>query len=128
MSAEINKSLLSKKFEGFPKDLLQSAKSLSDLGIADVAWQYEDAVKALDWYISHSYAILGGDVYRSEGEYFIITYDSWYINQEKLPWEQYVQISRNKAFSYMETYFQRNGNNYYYTLVAARQSWKMGLP
>jgi hypothetical protein len=54
--------------EHFPEELLETAYSLEVLHIGGVAWNYEDAIKAIHAFVGVQYAILGGDVYRKEDE------------------------------------------------------------
>jgi len=110
--------------EHFPEELLETAYSLEVLHIRGVAWNYEDAIKAIHAFVDAQYAILGGDVYRKEHETLVPTFDSWYLNQQTLTWEEYVDESRKAALSYIEMYYRRNGEMYYYAPVAAEKGWK----
>ena len=102
----------------FPEELLDAAYSLQAVQVNEVAWRYEDALQAIQAIADAHYAILGGDVYREEHDQLVSTYDSWYLNQQELAWDDFVKESRKKALSYIEMYSRRNGEKYYYTLSA----------
>ena len=110
--------------EHFPEKLLEAASAIEGVYAGGVAWKYEDAMKAIHAIADAHYAILGGDVYRKEHDKLVSTYDSWYLNQQALSWEEYVEESRKKALSYIEMYDRRNGKMYYYAPVTAEEGWK----
>lgn len=108
----------------FPDELLYSGNSLLDMGSTEIAWRYKEVIKAIDWYAAHDYAILGEDILREENGQFVYTYDNWYLNQGKLDWTKYVEESKQKTLSYINNYYQRNGDDYYYVLTVAPKGWK----
>lgn len=110
--------------EHFPKELLNAAYSLLDLGSKEVAWKFEDAIKATQWFAEHDYIILGGDVYYKDNEHFVITYDNWYLTDDEVDRPQNVEDGKRKTLSYIEMYHHRNGDAYYYTLLAVPKGWR----
>lgn len=102
----------------FPMDLLDSGCSLQSVGVSEIAWPYEDAIKVIKFLTSRGYAILGGDVYlRSDGK-LTSTCDSWYATKDmSMPWEQFVVESMRIAVSYIELYHERNGGGFLYSIV-----------
>lgn len=107
--------------DGFPQELINTAIDLRVFEIEEIAWEYEDAIKVAHYYAQNNYAILGGDVYGKERDQFIITYDNWYLNQNGLPWEEYVEASRKRTITYIDNYHNRNGDEYCYAFVATNQ-------
>jgi hypothetical protein len=102
----------------FPVLLFNSGKSLEQLGISGVAWDWENAIKVVEFLCSCKYAILGGDVYGVADDKLKVTYDSWYENKdEKQSKERFIEETKNKAISYIKKYYERNGGNFYYSIV-----------
>lgn len=42
-----------------PKDLIDSAKSLEHIGVSEMAWDWENAIRAIEFLYQCNYAILG---------------------------------------------------------------------
>lgn len=102
----------------FPTILLSSGKSLECLGISEMAWDWKNAIKVIEFLCAFNYAILGGDVYRVADDKFEVTYDSWYINKNvQQSREIFIEETKNKAISYIKQYHERNGENFYYSIV-----------
>lgn len=78
------------------------------LGIFEVAWTYDDVMEVLTQLEKEKIIILGGDVLNKNLEY---TYDNWYY-QEK-DYIGSIEYTRN----YINSYYQKNGNDFYYVLV-----------
>ena len=102
----------------FPVILFNSGKSLEQLGISEMAWNWENAIKVIEFLCAFNYVILGGDVYRAVDDKFEVTYDSWYVNKNvKQSRERFIEETKNRAISYIKQYYERNGENFYYSIV-----------
>lgn len=102
----------------FPEELLNLAKSLEHLGISEVAWDWQNAIRTVDFLCGCNYMILGGDVYKSSNGKLKSTYDSWYLNKDVTrSREQLLQESKDKAISYINKYHDMYGEDFYYSLV-----------
>lgn len=102
----------------FPEELFDLAKSLEHLGISEMAWDWQNAIKVVEFLCTCNYAVLGGDVYRLINGNLESTYDSWYINKDEIKSrEEFVEEVRNRAISYISQYHDGNGEDYYYSVV-----------
>ncbi len=98
-----------------PKDLIDSAKSLEHIGVLEMAWDWENAIKAIEFLYQCNYAIFGGDVYKGNLE---ATYDSWYINKDEAKSRhEFIKQAKDKAISYINQYHDTNGDDFYYAIV-----------
>lgn len=98
-----------------PRELIASAKSLEHIGISEMAWDWQNAIKAVEFLCQCKYAVLGGDVYNGNLE---STYDSWYINKDDAKSsDEFIKQARDKAISYIKQYHDINGNEFYYSIV-----------
>ena len=80
-------------------------------------WKYKDVLEVIEVLKQNSYCILGGDILNSKLEY---TYDNWYFKEyDNMSYAQSVLESANQTIDYIDRYYKRNGNSYYYILVAA---------
>lgn len=101
--------------EDLPKELSDSAKSLEHIGISEMAWDWQNAIKAVEFLYQCNYVVLGGDVYNGHLE---STYDSWYINKDEAKSrEEFIRQARDRAVSYISQYHDTNGDEYYYSIV-----------
>ncbi len=102
----------------FPRELINSAKSLKHLGILEIAWDWQNAIKAIEYLSKYNYVVLGGDVYNKNLE---PTYDSWYINKNEIKSkEEFIIQAKKKAISYIIQYHDKNGDEYFYSIVYER--------
>lgn len=102
----------------FPKELFNTANSLKHLGISDVAWDWQNAIKVIMLIYKSNHAVLGGDIYRMTNAGLTSTYDSWYFNQANAKsWHEYVAESKDKAISYIKKYHNINGEDFYYSVI-----------
>lgn len=99
----------------FPKELIEFGYSLEPMGISEIVWKSEDAIKVIIFLTSKGYAILGGDVYSINEKGLKATYDSWYINKSIS--QSLLEESRKKAFEYISEYAKINGDNYLYSII-----------
>jgi hypothetical protein len=103
------------KYSFLPTEYLSVGKSLEDMGISEIAWKSQDALKVIDYLAKKGHAILGGDVYAYSDNEIESTYDSWYSNKSIS--ESVVQESRKRAFEYIIEYNKNNGDNYLYSII-----------
>ena len=102
----------------FPGDLFKSAYSLEHFGIVELAWKWLEAIKVVEFLCKKNCAVLGGDVYSLVDGELTSTYDSWYINKDKSQsWHEFVNESKIKAVSYIESYQVRNGEDFYCSII-----------
>ncbi|OFF79393.1 hypothetical protein BJM37_06335 [Listeria monocytogenes] len=99
-----------------PKSTWSKKINLEDsVGASEVAWHYSDIVQVINILTRNGYIILGGDVYRLLNDSIEVTYDNWYINAEKT--EEGIRLSEEKAKDYLESYYERFGENFIYSIV-----------
>jgi len=102
----------------FPGELLNKAKTLEHFGIAEMAWDWQNAIAVVEFLCEYNYAVLGGDVYRLINGDLESTYDSWYINKDVAKSrEQFIGETKDRAISYINQYHERNGDDCYYSVV-----------
>lgn len=105
----------------FPDALLQGAQDLRIVGSNDVAWQRPSALRAIAWLAEGRFAILGGDVYGVDEQGIRITGDNWSCNWPEagayMDWDTYVLHAAEEARAYIDFYHQRNGDDYFYSVV-----------
>jgi hypothetical protein len=100
-----------------PPELLQQARSLAALGLAEVAWPRPAALSILEWMRGRRYAVLGGDVLQVSDNRLVHTYDSWH--SDPLPaesFETYASRSLDDTLGYLKAYPDRE---HLYVLVVA---------
>lgn len=85
----------------------------------DAAWHYEEVKRVIRYLTEQNYAILGGEVYGEKDGESIFRGDNWYLNRKPLttPWQEYVKQSSEKAHAYIDFFYERNGEGYYYVLT-----------
>ncbi|EAD5867980.1 hypothetical protein OPJ22_002184 [Listeria innocua] len=99
-----------------PKSTWSKKINLEDsLGVNEVAWHYSDIVQVINILTRNGYIILGGDVYQLLNDSIEVTYDNWYINAEKN--KEGIRLSEKKAKDYLESYYERFGENFIYSIV-----------
>ncbi|MBC2012520.1 hypothetical protein HCB13_06505 [Listeria marthii] len=99
-----------------PKSTWSKRIDLEDgLGVNEVAWHYSDVVQVINILTRNGYIILGGDVYQLLNNSIEVTYDNWYINAEENA--EGIRLSEEKAKGYIESYFERFGENFIYSIV-----------
>jgi hypothetical protein len=101
-----------------PPFLVERAISLEEIGVHEFVWNWSDALSVIDILISNRIMILGGDVYSLEKNRFRSTGDSWYINSTCfIPAESDLINSRSISTNYINSYVEKNGENYYFSIV-----------
>lgn len=96
----------------FPQELLQ--KSYRTV-CGEIAWHASDVPSLFEYASKESRVILGGDVVTLQGVY---TYDNWYYevtNEQSV--SAAVRESIITAEKYINSYIQRNGNQFLFVLV-----------
>lgn len=108
-----------------PKDLLDAAVDLREIGTNQLAWPREAAVRVVAQLAGHGLAILGGDVLVIEGGRPAYTYDNWYVPKKEAadPWEEYVAGAREKATSYITRYDERERRIVYSAVFVLSQGY-----
>jgi hypothetical protein len=101
-----------------PKDLWKKAKSLSEIGVEELAWRLEDAVQVLELLRPTEIAVLGGDVYVKPTGRFEPTYENWYAerNSQELP-STFATRSRSVAREYLANLMKPGTGDRWVTLV-----------
>ncbi|MBT9830305.1 Imm40 family immunity protein [Clostridium baratii] len=104
--------------DNFPKELIDTSKSLENIGVLELAWNKENSIKVIDFLNKNDYLILGGDVYKLIDENLNSTYDSWYFNKDKFSSNrEMINASMKTAKEYINKYSEMNGQEYYYSIV-----------
>jgi len=96
-----------------PAETVQLGMSLEEIGVKEIAWDYETVVKVIGIMQEEQRFVLGGDVYKTVSGKAEITCDSWYANKNEMTIEE--SLARAKKF--IEAYHQKQGDGYLYTLV-----------
>lgn len=114
--------------ESFPQALLDATHSLEEWNLTESVWRYEDIKRVINFLVDARYVIRGGDVYLEEaGQWFQMT-DNWSVNDpDSRLWrdrteaekQRILEASRNQSLAYVERYWKRNGDHYYYSIVAS---------
>jgi hypothetical protein len=100
-----------------PIDLLKNSISLEELGIYELAWKRESAIKVIDNLFNNEYLILGGDVYSIKQE-VNLTYDNWFIVHEGQDMDKFATYTKQKAVKYINDYYNLNGDEFCYSIVS----------
>lgn len=80
-------------------EMSSKAISLKELGISEYAWKFDDFIQVIDILKKNEIVVLGGDVYRLEGDSIISTCDSWYYSPQG---ETDSEYSCNLALQYVK--------------------------
>lgn len=112
--------------DSFPQALIDSACSLGEWNLVESIWKYEDIKKVINFLVDAHYLITGGDVYIEESHQFYQMPDNWYIKdsdprplreRSETDRERILMASREQSLAYVENYWKRNGDNYFYSVV-----------
>ncbi|MBQ2840425.1 MAG: hypothetical protein IJE70_03675 [Oscillospiraceae bacterium] len=91
----------------------------------EYAWKYKETKKIIEYLKSCEYIILGGDVLNDMLNY---TYDNWYYEVEhESSVIEAIAASASKAVQYLDMYHTKNGDSYYYILVAEKKRYALNL-
>lgn len=121
IGSEMNINYIANLPDNFPKELIDLAKTLEHLKISELAWDFENAIKVIDFLNQNNCAILGGDVYKIVDENLDSTYDSWYFNRNEAKSNQdFLHGSMIRAITYISKYHENNGNEYYYSIIFSK--------
>ena len=107
------------RFDFLPTKLLESGIFLISVGVASIAWKFEQAIEVIEYLHNHGYTILGGDVYAYDRSSIKSTYDNWCHNESETEHDR--EAGRKKAIDYITKYQLRNGDNYIYDIVFSRK-------
>ena len=96
----------------------QQGISLKKYGINEVAFDADTALSVISSLKGLSIVILGGDVYRWNGNEAEHTYDNWYVPEcgNQLA-SVYLENSWKKAEGFINNYRRQNGEGFIYSLV-----------
>lgn len=108
-------SLIYKRYGIIPKELLGKGYDLDVLGISEIAWKRKEIFLIIQLLQENKIPVLGGDVYSIKGEKIMLTYDSWFTNNDN--GLDFISKSLDNAILYIANYENRNGNNFIYSLV-----------
>lgn len=101
-----------------PRALREHARSLEDLGLAEVAWPLDRIGDVLHSIKDAGVAVLGGDVYEDYNGQLRATYDNWHCEREATEsFADYARSSWQRAWDYTLTYPRRSGRAAYIALV-----------
>lgn len=109
----------------FPKDLLEKAFDLYELGNHTFAWKREHVFEVMNYLCSNDFVILGGDVYMLGDNILQVTVDSWYCDYDSPKnwpqftekWPQFIDKGKTASVLYIDAYHLRNGEQFCYSLV-----------
>lgn len=97
-------------FYYFPKKLLESGYSLEDIGINEIAWNYQDIKEVITFLINKGCYILEIDIYSINDEENIeITSDKLMVKTNKDNIKQIINC--------IDEYVKKNGQNHLYSIV-----------
>ena len=100
-----------------PQELLNRGIFLRErIGVYEIGWKFDDAIKVLDIIKEKEMVVLGGDIYGLNGDEVIITYDSWSFSGSS-----FIK-SFEKASKYINNYYKNNGGSFIYSLVVEERT------
>lgn len=85
--------------------LMKKAISLEKYGLNDLAWKKEDALELIKSLMTDPIGVLGGDVYKINGDRLIPLYDNWSCDPNKNEGQKsHFQRSKFASIKYIENY------------------------
>ena len=106
------------RYSFLPDNLLENGVSLENLGIKELAWNFNYISELIDILESYNYEILGGDVYSINEGQIKPTYDSWFFSKEELL-ESYI-----KTRIYVDNYHKNYGDEYLFSIIFNSENFK----
>jgi hypothetical protein len=104
-----------------PPDLFERGISLERIGVHEIAWNWQDALRVLSILLENAIPILGGDVYLILGDEIRAALDNWHINRREFGRSDlYLKESHRISNSYITSYASQKGDNYYYSIIVDR--------
>ena len=101
-----------------PPELMEKAISLTSTGVNELAWKWQDAITVVEILVGNGFLVLGGDVYFYSHGKFKATRDNWCFQSAKSEgFKDAINKSRDHSVEYIKTYAQKNGENFYYSIV-----------
>ena len=102
-----------------PREFINKAISLKNLGVNEYAWDYNFIIKIIDYLCYRKIVILGGDIYSLSNGVLKSAYANWYFNFDILNTiEHNVNRSKEVAIKYINNYNDKL--NSYYSLVVRK--------
>ena len=98
-----------------PKEIFEQGINLSKIGINEYAWKKQNIENIIKILSTRKIVILGGDVYKATNDNIEMTYDSWYINNDRskgICFKSYIV-----ALNYIEEYEKNNYGTFLYTIT-----------
>ncbi len=83
-----------------PEELRGKEISLSDIGLSEVAWKYEDALHLIDAFYKNKIFILGGDVLVIDGNEYRHNNDNWYLNTDHGNYKDSIKKAKDYITNY----------------------------
>jgi hypothetical protein len=100
-----------------PKELL-AVSHTSPPEIRELAWYVNDFKKVLLCLYGEKRIILGGDVYKKQGDKLEATWDYWdYHIQSGLSQQENIDKSYKEAIEYIEAFSNKFGDDFLYSVV-----------
>ncbi|MCO5533299.1 Imm40 family immunity protein [Enterococcus faecium] len=100
-----------KRYVFLPDKLLEKGICLENLGIKELAWDFNYTSELIDILELYNYKILGGDVYKFSKGQIEPTYDNWFFTNEKF------NESLKKTRYYINDYHNKHGNEYLFSII-----------
>jgi hypothetical protein len=101
-----------------PADLLERGVSLDYMGIDEFAWNWQDILIVIDYFLNNHVFLSGGDVYSAVNGTLRPTGDNWYINKSSyLSTSNDLEKSRNVSIDFINKYVEKNGENFLFSVV-----------
>ena len=85
------------------------------LGVHDIAWEYKDVLKVIEYLYTKSVVILGGDVLLKKIDGYKFTGDNWSEDSGDL------EKSYQLTMQFINDYYRKRGDSYIYSLVCKRE-------
>jgi len=81
--------------------------------VAEVAWKRADVLEIMAALKNSNWAVLGGDVLRSDGQAYRHTYDSWHSDRgDNESAHDFVERSHHETLAYVERYSESGDVSY----------------
>lgn len=96
-------------------NILNKGINLTEIGINNFAYSWENINDILVEMENLNLIILGGDVYTIEGGKLCLTFDSWYFNTNNDLLDSLSSIK--KAREFIKKYLEKNGKNFCFSFV-----------
>lgn len=104
--------------EFLPNNIYKNAVSLKNIGVNELAWNWIDALKVINYLCDNNVIILGGDVYKISNNTLKRTCDNWFYNVNIMESNKFnSNKSREVAISYINNYHDSYNSCCYYSII-----------